>query len=114
MQKFCLTLDLIDNPDSIKEYENWHKPGVGWKEVRKNDLDAGITNIEIFRTGNRMFMILETDDDFSFGKKKALDAECSKVQEWETLMWKYQQAIPWAKPGEKWILMEKIFQFEKE
>ena len=114
MQKFCLTLDLIDDAESIQEYENWHKPGVGWPGVRQNDLDAGITNIEIYRTGNRMFMIMETDDSFSFDKKKQLDTHCAKVQEWEELMWKYQQAIPWAKPGEKWVLMEKIFQFEGE
>lgn len=114
MKKFCLTLDLIDDKKSISEYEDWHKPGVGWKEVRQNDLDSGITNIEIYRTGNRMFMILETTDDFTFENKKALDANCSKVLEWEALMWKYQQAIPWAKPGEKWVLMNKIFQFEKE
>lgn len=114
MKKFCLTLDLIDDDKSIAEYEEWHKPGVGWKEVRQNDLDSGITNIEIFRTGNRMFMILETKDDFTFENKKALDANCPKVLEWEVLMWNYQQAIPWAKPGEKWILMDKIFQFEKE
>ncbi|MBX3238629.1 MAG: L-rhamnose mutarotase [Chitinophagaceae bacterium] len=112
MKKFCLALDLVDDPESIKEYEDWHKPGVGWKEVRQNDLDAGITNIEIYRTGNRMFMILETNDDFSFEGKKELDANCPKVLEWEELMWKYQQSIPWAKPGEKWVLMEKIFQFE--
>lgn len=112
MQKFCLTLDLVDDPESIKEYEGWHAPGIGWKEVRENDLAAGITNIEIYRTGNRMFMILETDDNFSFTAKKQLDDNCPKVQEWEELMWKYQQAIPWAKPGEKWVLMNKIFQFE--
>ncbi|MFT3705149.1 MAG: L-rhamnose mutarotase [Agriterribacter sp.] len=112
MQKFCLALDLVDDPKSIEEYKDWHKPGVGWKGVRENDLAAGITNIEIYRTGNRMFMILETNDDFSFEKKKALDADCADVKKWEELMWKYQQSIPWAKPGEKWVLMEKIFQFE--
>jgi L-rhamnose mutarotase len=113
MKKFCLALDLIDDEKSISEYEDWHKPGVGWKEVRQNDIDAGITNIEIYRTGNRMFMILETNDDFTFENKKTLDANCPKVLAWEALMWKYQQSIPWAKPGEKWILMDKIFQFEK-
>jgi L-rhamnose mutarotase len=30
-----------------------------------------------------------------------MDAGSEKVQEWETLMWKYQQAVPGAKPGEK-------------
>jgi len=31
------------------------------------------------------------------------------VQEWETLMWMFQQALPWAKPGEKWVRMGRIY-----
>jgi L-rhamnose mutarotase len=53
---------------------------------------------------------METNDDFSFEKKAKADAGNEKVQEWENLMWKYQQALPGAEPGEKWMLMEKIFQ----
>ena len=66
-------------------------------------------NMEIYRTGNRLFMIMETGDDFSFDKKGEMDASNSKVQEWEQLMWKFQKPLPWSKPGEKWILMDKIF-----
>jgi L-rhamnose mutarotase len=55
-------------------------------------------------------MIIEADENFSFAKKAAMDDSNTKVQEWETLMWKFQQALPWAKPGEKWMLMEKIFE----
>jgi L-rhamnose mutarotase len=55
-------------------------------------------------------MIIEANEDFSFDKKSAMDANNPKVQEWEDLMWKFQQALPWAKPGEKWMLMEKIFE----
>ena len=66
--------------------------------------------MQIYRTGNRMFMIMETDDNFTFEKKAALDAANPKVQEWENLMWKFQEPLPWAKEGEKWILMDKIFQ----
>jgi L-rhamnose mutarotase len=109
MQRFCLALDLKDDPALIREYEGWHQPGSAWPEITQHDLDAGITNIEIFRTGNRMFMILETDDDFSFEKKAALDVANPKVAEWENLMWGYQQPLPWAKEGEKWVLMERIF-----
>jgi hypothetical protein len=25
------------------------------------------------------------------------------------LMWGFQKPIPWAKPGEKWVLMDRIF-----
>ena len=109
MQKFCLALDLIDDAERIKEYEKHHAPGNAWPEVTQHDLDAGITNIEIYRTGNRMFMILETDDDFTFEKKAAFDATNPKIKEWEDFMWTFQQALPWAKPGEKWVLMDRIF-----
>lgn len=113
MKRFCLTLDLKDDPELIKEYEQWHAPGKGWPEVRQNDLNAGVLDLQIYRTGTRMFMILETDDNFSFAKKAEMDAVNPHVQSWEELMWRYQQALPGAKPGEKWVLMDQIFQFEK-
>jgi L-rhamnose mutarotase len=55
-------------------------------------------------------MIMDTTDDFEFEKKDAMDAANPAVQKWEALMWKYQKALPFAKPGEKWMLMEQIFQ----
>jgi len=56
-----------------------------------------------------MFMIMEVRDDFSFEGKDKMDKANPAVQEWEKLMWTYQQALPFAKPGEKWVLMKKIF-----
>ncbi|WP_298716261.1 L-rhamnose mutarotase, partial [Chitinophaga sp.] len=82
----------------------------GWPEVRKSILDAGIHDMQIYRTGNRLFMIMETADDFRNEEKAALDAANPKVQEWETLMWKYQQPLPWATGNEKWVGMEQIYQ----
>lgn len=108
MQKFCLALDLKEDAQLMAEYKAYHK--AVWPEIIKSIKDAGITLLDIYNTGNRMFMIIEADDDFSFEKKSAMDASNAKVQEWEELMWKFQQALPWAKPGEKWMLMEKIFQ----
>jgi L-rhamnose mutarotase len=66
--------------------------------------------MEIYRTGNRLFMIMETEEHFSFEQKNKMDASNIKVQEWEQLMWKFQQPLPWAKEGEKWIIMDKIFE----
>ena len=65
--------------------------------------------MEIYRFANRLFMIMEVNEEFSFVKKGEADTANQKVQEWEQLMWKYQQAIPGSKPGEKWVLMNKIF-----
>ena len=110
MKQYCLALDLVDDPGLIAEYEHWHKAENGWPEIRQSIKDAGITNMQIFRTGNRLFMIMETNDDFSFERKQSMDAANAKVQEWEQLMWKFQQPLPWAKKGEKWVLMKQIFQ----
>ena len=96
-----------DDPQLIEEYEKYHRHV--WDEIKKSITGSGITNMEIYRTGNRLFMIMETNENFSFEKKAAMDDANQKVQEWEQLMWKFQQPLPWSKEGEKWILMEKIF-----
>ena len=107
MKCYCLALDLKEDSKLIAEYENYHKNV--WPEIINSIKGSGIENLDIYRTGNRMFMIIEANEDFSFEKKSAMDAMNPKVQEWENLMWKFQQALPWAKTGEKWILMDKIF-----
>jgi L-rhamnose mutarotase len=106
-KKYCLALDLKDDATLIAEYEEYHRNV--WPEVLKSIKEAGIEQMEIYRTGNRLFMIMETNDHFSFEQKRAMDADNEKVQQWEQLMWKYQQRLPIAKPGEKWVLMKKIF-----
>jgi L-rhamnose mutarotase len=110
MNKYCLALDLINDPVLIAEYEHWHKAENGWPEIKKSITDSGITNMEIYRTRNRLFMIMETDDTFDAAKKAAADASNKKVQEWEKLMWKFQQPLAWSGENEKWVLMNKIFQ----
>lgn len=110
MKKYCLTLDLKNDPVLIDEYEQWHRNV--WPEIRNSILDSGITKMEIFRLDNRMCMLIEADDHFSFEKKSAMDASNKKVGEWEELMWRFQQPLPNAAPGEKWMLMEKFFELK--
>ena len=107
MRRYCLTLDLIDDEKLISEYKQYHLEI--WPEIRESILSAGVDDLEIYLLGNRLFMIMQVNESFSFEKKSASDQANPKVQEWETLMWKYQQALPQAKPGEKWLLMDQIF-----
>jgi L-rhamnose mutarotase len=108
MKRYCLALDLKDDPQLIAEYEAHHRKV--WPEILKSIRDAGIEQLEIYRIENRLFMIMEVNGSFSLERKGSMDAANPKVQEWETLMWDYQQALPSAKPGEKWLLMDKIFE----
>lgn len=108
MKKFCLALDLKNDEKLIAEYEAYHQQV--WPEILKSIKDSGIKQMEIYRIGNRLFMIIEASEEFTFEKKSMADADNSKVQQWEELMWKYQQSLPGSKPGEKWVLMKKIFE----
>jgi len=107
-KKYYLALDLKNDPILIAEYKKYHEKV--WPEITASLIESGIENAEIYCVGNRLTMVLEVNDTFSFEKKSELDTNNVKVQEWETLMWKYQQALPMAKKGEKWMLMEKIYQ----
>lgn len=109
-RRYCLALDLKNDPKLIAEYKRYHEKV--WPEVTRSIKDTGIEDMEIYLLGTRIFMIMEVNERFSFEAKAKADQNNLKVQEWEQLMWKLQQPLPQAQPGEKWLLMERIFQLE--
>ena len=112
MRRYYLALDLKDDERLIAEYEDHHeKISAG---ILASIRESGVERMELFRAGNRMFMIMEVKDSFSFEDKARKDEANPAVQEWEALMWRYQQALPFAKPGEKWVLLEKFFDTKKD
>ncbi|SRR6187551_1601026 len=106
-KRYCLALQLKNDPDLIRQYEEHHKKV--WPEIIASIKDSGIEQMQIYRLGTRLFMIMEVNDDFSFERKAAMDQNNNKVQQWEELMWKYQQPLEGAAEGEKWMLVDKIF-----
>jgi len=106
-ERYCLTLDLKDSPRLIEDYKRHHQRV--WPEITQSIRDAGIDDMEIYLLGTRLFMIMEVKAEFSFEEKTRTDRSKPKVQEWEKLMWKFQQPLPQARSGEKWLLMERIF-----
>ena len=110
-KRHCLTLDLKDDPQLIDEYRRYHEKI--WPEITKSIRGAGIEDMEIYLLGTRMFMVMEVNNNFSFAAKVKADAANPKVREWEDLMWRFQSPLPNAKPGEKWLPMERIFKLER-
>jgi L-rhamnose mutarotase len=110
MKKYCLACDLKDDDRLINAYDQYHREV--WPEVRESLRQSGIQVMEIYRTGNRLFMIIHVAEDFSFEKKAAMDLANPIVQKWESLMSEFQQQITWAPDNIKWVLMEKVFHFE--
>lgn len=112
LKRFCFALDLTEDVKKIEAYKAYHKKV--WPEINQSLKDAGIQHAKIYNTSNRLFMILEADETFSLERKAQMDAANPKVQQWEELMWQYQQALPHGQAGSKWILMEKIYDLDEQ
>jgi L-rhamnose mutarotase len=107
-------LDLKDDTALIERYKAWHAPGQVPEAVNRSIRDADIEALEIFLVGNRLVMALKPGPGFEAAKKAAADAENPDVQAWEDLMWTFQQALPFAKPGEKWLPMQRIYALSEQ
>lgn len=107
--RYCLALDLKDNPKLIAEYINYHKPENAWPQITQNMKELGILDMEIYQVSDRLFMIMETTLAFDPNKAPLTDEGKVKSDEWEALMWQYQSPLPCAKAGEKWVMMDKIY-----
>ncbi|MFZ0551390.1 MAG: L-rhamnose mutarotase [Steroidobacteraceae bacterium] len=88
---------------------DWHRADRIWPAIVAALGGSGLTGLELFRTGNRLCLIMEAPGDFSLEAKTAADATNVEVQAWERLMWTFQRALPWAATGEKGVRMARIF-----
>jgi len=106
MHRYTFTLDLKNDPELIRRYEEYHKNV--WPEVEATFKKAGIINMEIYRFEYRLFMIMEVHEEFSFERKEMIEKHSEKVQKWESLMSTFQKPI---KEGQKWVQMDCIYRY---
>jgi len=107
VKRFVYALDLVDDPDVIKKYKDYHTAVP--KDVLDNLPDSGIEHMEIYLVGNRLINIIEAKDTYVPSSLKREKAH-PKVAEWEALMSRMQVPLKEAASGEKWVLMEKIYE----
>jgi L-rhamnose mutarotase len=107
MSRHYYALDLRDDAEAIAEYERWHQPGQVWPEIIASIRASGVEQMEIFRTGNRLVMVVQMAEGHD-SSARAKEAD-EKTQAWEALMDGYQQRLPWAEAGQKWVPMKRIF-----
>ncbi len=107
MKRYCQTLTLVDNPMLIEKYVDAHAHV--WPEVIMGQREVGIVQMQIYRQGRQLFMIMDTVDDFDFARDMAKLATLPRQAEWEAYVSQFQGAKADARSDEKWQLMERIF-----
>lgn len=109
VKRYCMTLDLKNDPELIKEYRHWHEPENIWPEITKGIKEVGILDMEIYLYGNRMFLIMETTMDFDLEKDFERMGQLPGQEEWADFVLKFQQSVPGAPEGSSWQLMDRVY-----
>lgn len=112
MKRYCQTLTLRNDPELIAGYVKEHQHV--WPEIKAGIREVGILDMQIYLHENRMFMIVDTVDDFDWVADNARLAEFPRQAEWEAYMSKFQQADPNATSNEKWIRMKPVFSLNQD
>lgn len=111
MKRYCHALDLINDPDKIKQYQQYHKKI--WPVIAANIRQRGIIDMQIWQVENRLFMIMDVQDDFDIEAADKIANDSPYNQDWERLMSAFQQPLSSASPGQKWLSMKQIFDLSK-
>jgi L-rhamnose mutarotase len=112
-KRYCKTLSLEDDLQLIEEYKKVHAPGACWPEITQGMIDVGILDMEIYIMGNRLFMIMDTVDDFDHDLAMAELATKPRQSEWEAFVSRFQRTTSDATADEKWQVMERIYKLER-
>ncbi len=107
MKRYCQTLTLVDDEEMIAKYVEVHAHV--WPEVIAGQREVGIVDMQIYRRGRSLFMIMDTEDDFDFGRDMARLATLPRQAEWEAYVSQFQGCAADASSADKWQLMERIF-----
>lgn len=107
MKRYCQTIELRNDPELIEKYCEVHKHV--WPEIIKGQREVGILSMEIYICGRRLFMVMDTTDDFDFERDMTRLSLMPRQAEWEAYVAKFQGVDPSASSKEKWIRLKRIF-----
>ena len=107
MKRYCQCLQLVDDEEMIQKYCDVHKHA--WPEIIEGQRQVGILDMQIYRKGRNLFMIMDVKDDFDFEKDMARLATLPRQAEWEAYVSQFQGCSANARSDEKWQLMQRIF-----
>jgi len=107
-KRFCLALDLKNDPALIEEYLKYHSPEGFWKVIGEGIKKSGVEVMDIYNVENRLFMICEMPVEVDLDEAWQKMGTYERQAEWAALMSTFQQALP----GHtlEWVLMKRVYQ----
>lgn len=111
MKRYCQTLTLVSNPETVRQYIEAHAHV--WPEIIEGQHQVGILSMQIYARENVLFMIVDTVDDFDWERDMARLATLPRQAEWEAYVSQFQGCDPNATSAEKWQMMTPIFDSER-
>jgi len=112
-KRYCKSLELKEDPELIETYKKVHAKGAAWPEITNGIREVGIIDMEIYISGTRLFMIMDTIPEFDHEKAMTDLAKKPRQKEWEAYVSKFQRSTVEAKAVEKWQLIERIFKLSE-
>ncbi|MGF2412455.1 L-rhamnose mutarotase [Ferruginibacter sp.] len=107
-----LTANLVADKKLQQEYLDYHNTQFEkWPDIAKGFCNADFQQLLIFKNGRQLVLII------SIPKGKTLDElnpktteHNPKMNEWNTIMGKYQEGIEGTKKGESWVFLKPLSQ----
>lgn len=107
MKRYAMMVLLKDDTEIIRKYEQYHANP--WPETNAGLLSVGIQRMYIYRYGRYLFMFMETKDDFDMDRDLPKYMEDPRAREWDELMRTFQETVPGAPEGSKWVEMKEVY-----
>jgi len=105
-----MTANLVEDPVKQKEYMEYHHTQFEkWPEISKGFCNASFQQVLVFRNGRQLMLIISVPKGQSLDKLNPKTTENNpRVNDWNTIMGKYQEGIEDAPKGTTWVLFKSV------
>jgi len=113
-REIVMMTELKDEAEAIKAYDRYHSAEGIWPEMVHAARQSGHEKIRIYRYGNRLVMILTVAEAADLDEMDRRYAGSSaRTKAWSELMSGFQRPPPGAEPGQIWVPMKLIHDYER-
>jgi hypothetical protein len=105
-----LTANLVTDEKLQKEYLDYHATQFEkWPEVARGFCNAGFQRLLVYRSGRQLMLVISIPKGKSLDELNPKTTENNpRMDEWNSIMKKYQEGIEGTKTGETWVLLKKL------